>query len=95
MLSVDPAFFTSPDQTAFLRDELERLLSPRQKLEREIEKLNRQGEGPQEYLKEMNEMREQLVYASVGDQVSVPGGKEVAGPKFVAASAKPGCDHAG
>ena len=93
--SVDPAFFTSPDQAAFLRDELERLQSRKQKLEREIEELDRLREGQQEYLKEMNEMREQLVYDSVGDLFSVAGGKEVAWPKFVAPPAKSICDHSG
>jgi hypothetical protein len=58
------------------------LQSRKQKLEREIEKLNRLREGQQEYLKEMNEMREQLVYDSVRDLVAVAGGKEVVKPKF-------------
>jgi hypothetical protein len=93
--SVDPAFFTSPDQTAFLRNEVERLQPRKQKLEREIEKLNRPHEGQQEYRKEMNEMREQLVYDSVRDLVAVAGGKEVAWPKFVAPPAKLRCDQIG
>jgi hypothetical protein len=86
--SVDPAFSQGPDQTTFLRDELERLQSRKQKLEREIEKLNQLREGQQEYLKEMNEMREQLVYDSVRDLVALAGGKEVVKPKFVAPPGK-------
>jgi hypothetical protein len=74
--AVDPAFFSSPEQTAFLKAELVRLESRKEKLDEQIEKLNRLREGEGEYLRQMEEMREQLVFDSVGDVLSITASSE-------------------
>jgi hypothetical protein len=48
---VDPAFFTSPDQRPFLRDELEALAILQTKAGKRIEATSRLREGQQEHLK--------------------------------------------
>lgn len=68
---VDPAAFVSPEQVAFLELEMDRLTARKARLSREMDKLNLLRENEDGYLQELGEMREQLVYDSVSDMLSI------------------------
>jgi hypothetical protein len=72
---VDPAFFVSPNHTAFINNELALLQSRKARFERELAKLDRLRERQGEYLAQMDEMREQIIYDSVGDLLGLVSSK--------------------
>lgn len=88
--AVEPAFFTSPEHAVFIQEELTRLRSRQERLEKQLENLESLSEKEDAYLQEMGEMREQVLYDGVGDLLSVVSTKEFLGvvPKLSAGNAE-------
>jgi len=70
-LRVDPASLVPPYHVAFIDHELDQLRARKERLSREMEKLNRLRQNQDEYMRGMEEMREQVVYDAVSDVLSI------------------------
>ena len=77
--SVDPAFFTTTEHPALIKAQLAQLASRKRRLEKELQKLTQLRDGEDGYLQEMGEMREQLMYDSIDDLLSLVGSNEFLG----------------
>jgi len=69
--------FISPDQIALIQRELNAARSRQERLSREIAKLDRLRQDEDDYLQEIGEIREQLLYDSVSDILSVVSNDEL------------------
>lgn len=68
---VDPAFFVSRDHSEFVANELKTLRSRQERLEKQLKDLDKLSEEQNEYLQQMGELREQVVYDAIGDLLGV------------------------
>jgi hypothetical protein len=76
---VDPAFFVSDSHVQLLHTELAQFRARKARLRKQIDDLNALRDRQDDYLREMAEMRQQLVFDGVSDLLQVAGTPEFLG----------------
>jgi hypothetical protein len=84
---VDPASTISPKHVAFIKEELATLAARRDRLRRQLENIDKLRAQQDQYLREMGELRQQLIFDSAGHILRIAGTPELlAGIKGLSAA---------